>query len=52
MAADIETPWDDLLSDIRAHQVHLKHGIFTCWEEAIADLGLSSLRSFISCLAF
>lgn len=52
MSADIASPWDDLVSDIRAHKVHLRHGIFACWEEAIADLGLSSLRSYNSCSAF
>lgn len=41
MATDAESPWDDLLSDIRVHQVHFKQGIVACWEGAMADLGLS-----------
>ncbi|ROW15159.1 hypothetical protein VPNG_03093 [Cytospora leucostoma] len=38
MAADFESPWNDLLSDIRGHQVHFKQGTVACWDEAIADL--------------
>lgn len=42
MAADNETPWGDLLSDIRAYKVNLKQGIVVCWEEALAVLGSPS----------
>lgn len=52
MATDVESPWDDLLSDIRVHQVHLKQGIAACWEKAIADLGLSSSTSLFQFLSF
>lgn len=41
LAADVQSPWDDLLSDVRAHKVHLRQAIFACWEEAIVYLGLS-----------
>lgn len=51
MITDIESPWDDLLSDIRVHQVHLKQDIVACFEKAIADLGLSSSRFLIRCSA-
>lgn len=49
MATDVESPWDDLLSDIRIHQLNLKQGIGACWEEAIAVLGLFPSRSLIGC---
>lgn len=52
MAADIESPWSNLLSDIRAHQLQLRHDIFACWEEAVADLGLSPWKSPINYLSF
>lgn len=52
MATDVESPWDDLLSDIRVHQMHLKQDIVACWEGAIADLVLSSSRPPISSSAF
>ena len=42
MAADNETPWGHLLSDVRAYRVNLKQGILACWEEALAVLGSPS----------
>lgn len=49
MAADVESPWDDLLSDIRTEQLNLKQCLGACWDEAIVFLGLSSPKSLLSC---
>lgn len=42
MVADMKSPWDNLISDIRAEKVNMKQGVVACWEEAIAILGLCS----------
>lgn len=49
MAKDVESPWVDLLSDIRTHQLNLKQRLGACWDEAIVVLGLSSSKSLMSC---
>lgn len=47
MSADIEPPWDDLLSDIRTHHLNLKQCLGAYWDEAIVALGSSSSKSLI-----
>ncbi|KAH8760482.1 hypothetical protein F5883DRAFT_563809 [Diaporthe sp. PMI_573] len=38
MVADMKSPWDNLISDIRAEKVNMKQGVVACWEEAIVIL--------------
>lgn len=47
--ADVEPSWDDLMSDIRAHEMEFKQCILTCWEDAIATLGLSLFKTLTTC---